>query len=133
MVRASEHAAQFNRALAQLSERLAARGIVVSRLDAEWSSFGSWEVQVQPASEVDRYHEAAALDPGHTIPPDVLRCVWDGRDHYLLIEISPRRPLSAPNEWRQEHTKGFDTSEEAVQYLEDYLERRFQHDPAQKA
>lgn len=59
MTRASDDAAKFNGTLAQLSERLAANDIVVSRLHADWSSFGSWELQVQRGSEADRYHEAA--------------------------------------------------------------------------
>jgi len=130
---ASDDAAKFNQTLAQLSESLAACDIVVSRLHADWSSFGSWELHVQGGSEADRYHEAARLDPGHAIPPDVIRCFWDGRDHYLMIETSPSRPLSAPNEWRKEHAKGFDTSDEAVHYLQDYLKRRFQHDSPEKA
>jgi hypothetical protein len=122
--RASENAATFNRTLAQLSERLAARDIVVSTLHSDWSCFGSWELQVQRGSAADRYHEVARLDPGHAIPPDVVRCIWDGREHYLMIETSPTRPLSAPNEWKEEYAKGFDTSDEAVQYLQGYLERR---------
>ena len=125
MTRASEDAAKFNRILLQLSDRLAARDIVVSKLHADWADFGCWELEVERGSEVDKYHEAARIDPGNTIPPDAVRCFWDGRDHYLLIQVSPTRPLSAPNEWRQEHAKGFDTSEEAVRYLEQYLERRF--------
>jgi len=125
VVHASESAAKFNRTLAQLSETLAAHDIVVSRLHADWSSFGSWELHVQPGFEADRYHKAAQVDPRHTIPPNVLRCSWDGRDRYLMIESSPTRPLSAPNGWREEHAKGFDTSDEAVQYLQDYLKRYF--------
>src|SRR5882724_10973564 len=118
-MRASEDAASFNRTLAQLGERLAACDIVVSTLHADWSDFGCWELQVQRGSDTERYHEAARLDSGHAIPPDVVRCFWDGRDHYLMIETSPTRPVSAPNEWRKEHAKGFDTSDEAVQYLQD--------------
>jgi hypothetical protein len=133
MTRASDEAAKFNRTLAQLSESLAAGDIVVSKLHADWSSFGSWELQVQRGFEADRYREAARLDPGHAIPPDVFRCFWDGRDHYLMIETSPCRPLSAPNEWREEHAKGFDTSDEAVRYLQDYLKQRFEHDSPKKA
>src|SRR6476469_11268648 len=133
MTHASDDAAKFNRTLAQLGESLAGCGIVVSRLHADWSSFGSWELQVQRGSEADQYHEAARLDPGHAIPPDVLRCFWDGRERYLMIETSPCRPLSAPNEWREEHAKGFDTSDKAVQYLQDYLKRRFQHESPAKA
>jgi hypothetical protein len=119
--------------LAELGDRLSAHDIVVSRLLCDWGSFGSWELQVERGSEADRYRDAARLDPGHTVPPDMLRCTWDGRDHYLMIEVSPRRPLSAANEWRREHAKGFDTSDEAVQYLETYLQQRFQHDPHTKA
>jgi hypothetical protein len=133
MTRASEDAATFNRTLAQLSESLAACDIVVSRLHADWSSFGSWELQVQRGSEADGYHETTRLDPGHAIPPDTVRCFWDGRDRYLMIETSPSRPLSAPNQWRKEHAKGFGTSDEAMQYLEGYLKRRFQHDSREEA
>ena len=110
MTRASDDAAKFNRTLAQLSESVAAVTLSSPDCTPTWSSFGSWECAVQRGSEADRYHEAARLDPGHAIRPDVIRCSWDGRDHYLMIETSPCRPLSAPNEWRKEHAKGFDTS-----------------------
>ena len=102
-------------------------------MHADWSSFGSWWEFSCPAGFPGRSaNEAALLDPGHAIPPDVIRCFWDGRDHHLMIETSPSRPLSAPNEWRKEHAKGFDTSDEAVHYLQDYLKRRFQHDSPEK-
>ena len=129
MESASEDAAKFNRTVAQLSESLAAHDIVVSRLHADWSSFGSWELHVQRGSEAERYHEGIrGADPMGAIGPEVLRCFWDGRDRYLMIEASPTRALSAPNEWREEHAKGFESSEEAVQYVEEYLQRRFQDD-----
>jgi hypothetical protein len=123
--RVSENAANFNRTLAQVAERLAARDIVVSTLHADWSSFGCWELEIQRGSDAGRYHEAARLDPGNAIPPDVIRCVWDGREGYLMIEASPTRPLSAPNQWQKEHAQAFDSSEEAVQFVENYLQRRF--------
>ena len=127
MQRASEDSARFNRVLAQLSERLAAHDIVVGRLHADWSSFGSWELQVQRGAQAERYRQGLhGPDPARAVGPEVFRCFWDGRDRYLMIETSPTRPLTAPNEWLEEHTKAFDTSEEAVQYLAEYLERRLQ-------
>lgn len=125
MQRTSEDAARFNRSLSNFAERLAGWDIVVSRLHADWSSFGSWEFWLQRGSAADHYGDAIASDPGHAIPPDVLRCLWDGRDGFLMIETSPCEPLSAPNEWSEEHAKGFDTSEEALKYVEGYLKRRF--------
>lgn len=134
MHRASEHAAEFNQTLAQLAERLATHDIVVSRLHADWSSFGSWELHVERGSEADRYVEGiGGPDPMRAIGPEVLRCFWDGRDHYLMIETSPTRTLSAPNEWRKEHAQGFDSSEEAVHFLGDYLRRRFHDGSRSKA
>jgi len=124
--RVSEDAAKFNRTLAQLSDQLAARDIVVSMLHADWSGFGSWELHVQRGAEAERYRDGIrGSDPMRAIGPEVIRFFWDGRDRYLMVEASPRRPLSAPNEWQQEHAQGFDTSEEAVQYVLDYLKRRF--------
>ena len=129
MERISQAAAKFNRRLAQVSERLAARDIVVSKLHADWSDFGCWELQVEGGSEAERYSEGIrGPDPMRTSGPEVLRFFWDGQDRYLKIEASPTRPLSAPNEWEQEHAQAFDTSDEALQYVEGYLKQRFQYD-----
>ena len=134
MHRVSDDAARFNRMLAQLSERLAARDIVVSTLHADWSDFGCWELQVERGSEAERYSDGIrGPDPMRAIGPEVLRFFWDGQDRYLKIEASPTRPLSAPNEWEQQHAQAFDTSEEAVQYIEEYLKQRFQHDSPKQA
>ncbi len=122
----SQAAARFNRTLAQLSERLAARDIVASKLHADSSDFGCWELQVELGSEAERYSEGVrSPDPMRAIGPEVLRFFWDGQDRYLKVEVSPIRPLSAPHEWEQEHAQAFDTYKEAAQYVEEHLKRRY--------
>jgi hypothetical protein len=134
MQRASEDAGSFNRKLARLSDELAAHDIVVSRLHADWASFGCWELQVQRGSEAERYLEGMrGPDPMRAIGPQVLRCFWDGLERHLRIEASPTRAGTAPNEWRQEHAKAFNTSDEAMQYLAEYLERRLPRESSNKA
>jgi hypothetical protein len=122
--RVSEDAAIFNRKLAQLSERLAAKDIVVSRLHADWPQFR--ELHVERGHETQRYNDECRLDPMHAIGPEVLRFFWDGLEGLLTVQASPTRPLSAPNEWKFECGKSFDRSgNEALQFVEQLLTKRF--------
>jgi hypothetical protein len=133
MQRLVDDAAEFNRKLAQLAERLSAADIVVSRLHADWASFGCWHIEVQRANEAERYQAGIrGADPMRAIGPTVLRCIWDGRDRYLMVHSSPTRALSAPNEWVQEDARAWETSDEALQYVEQYV-RRFCSDDPDKA
>src|SRR5688572_31744087 len=107
MERQSQHAAKFIRELSELTERLATRDIVVGSLHAEYSSFGSWQLITR------KHHEA-------------VRFFWDGRDGYITVESSPIRDSSAPNEWKQETAKGFDSvpGDDPLRFVEDYLTTR---------
>jgi hypothetical protein len=126
MQRVSQSAAEFNRKLAQVAERLSASDIVVAHLHADWGSFGCWHVEVQRGDAAERYRQGIrGADPMQAVGPDVLRCIWDGRDRYLMIHSSPTRALCAPNAWRQEDARGFETSDEALHYVEDYVRRWF--------
>jgi hypothetical protein len=121
----SQSAAEFNRKLAQLSERLSASDVVVSRLHADWASFDCWQIEVQRGEEAERYHHGIrGAGPMQAVGPQVFRCLWDGRDRYLMIHSSPTRALSAPNEWAKEDARRFDTADEALQYVEEYIHRR---------
>ena len=108
MERTSQNAARFIRELSELSERLAARDIVVSSLRALYSQFGSWEI-------IATKHEEA------------VRFFWDGRDGYITVEGSPIRGHSAPNEWKQETARGFDkpSGGDPIRFVEEYLTTRF--------
>ena len=88
MERPSQRAARFIKELSDVSERLAARDIVVGSLHAEYLSFGCWQLIAQKHQEAVRFF-------------------WDGRDGYITVESSPIRDSSAPNEWREETVKGF--------------------------
>ena len=60
------------------------------------------------------------------VGPEVLRFGWDGCDGLLTVAASPTRVLSAPNEWKFECGKSFDLpGGEALQFVEEYLEKRF--------
>jgi hypothetical protein len=124
MQRTSQKAAEFNRKLAQVAERLSASDIVVAHLHADWASFGCWHLEVQRGVEAERYRQGVqGADPMRAVGPTVLRCLWDGRDRYLMIHSSPTQALSAPNEWTKEDARRFDTSDEALQYVEEYVQR----------
>jgi hypothetical protein len=130
MERSSQNAAAFVRRLAELTDRLAAKDIVVSSLHADWSGFGSWELQAQQGAQAERYRTGLlSSDPSRAVGPEVLRVFWDGRDGILTVETSPTRFCSAPNEWKEECAKGFGCeSGDVLQFVEDYLTRRFTHD-----
>jgi len=127
MERPSQNAANFVRQLAELTYRLAAKDIVVSSLDADWSGFGSWELQTQKGADAVRYAEGLrSSDPLKAIGPEVVRFFWDGRDKFLSIDASSTRFCSAPNEWKNECNKGFDEAEdELLRFVENYLTKRF--------
>jgi hypothetical protein len=127
MERLSRSAANFIGCLADLTRRLAGKDIVVSFLRADWSGFGSWELQAQRGEQVERYTQAIrGSSPLQAAGPEVVRFYWDGRDKLLLVDASPTRFCSAPNEWKQECSKGFDkTGDDLLAFVEDYLTKRF--------
>ena len=125
MHRVSEDAALFNRKLAQMSDRLAAKDVVVSRLHADWPHW--WELHVERGHETQQYNDQLrGPDPMHAAGPEVLRFFWDGLEGLMTVEASPTRPLSAPYEWKFECGKSFDRSgDEALEFVEEYLTKRF--------
>jgi hypothetical protein len=127
MERLSQSAADFIHRLADLTNRLASKDIVVCSLRADWSTFGSWELQAQRGEEAERYAQALrGASPLQAVGPEVVRFYWDGRDKYLSVEASPTRFCSSPNEWKKECSKGFDkTGDDLLAFVEDYLAKRF--------
>lgn len=123
----SQSAAVFIRQLAELTYRLAAKDVVVSSLHADWSHFGCWQLEAQKGADAVRYAEGLpSSDPLRAAGPEVVRIFWDGRDGVLLVEASPTRSCSAPNEWKKVCSRGFDnTGEDLLRFVEDYLTKRF--------
>lgn len=128
MERMSKTAAQYLHQIIGLTDRLAAKDIVVVQLMVHGAGY-EWELLVEKGEEAEEY--ARTLREGHTPyeklrGPDVLRFFWDGRDHILTVQSSPVRGVSAPNEWKFECGKPFgDTSDDLFAFVEDYLTRRF--------
>src|SRR5882724_1434377 len=129
MERLSENAATFVRQLAQLADRLAAKDMVVRVLHADWSHFGCWELQVEKGGDAEQYAQTIrdGRKPYEALKgPEVLRVFWDGKDHVLLVDASPVRGFSAPNEWKKECEKGFDKADDdLLRFVENYLTKRF--------
>jgi hypothetical protein len=127
MERPSQDAANFVRKLAELTYRLAARDIVVSFLHADWSTFGCWQLKAESGVQAARYAEGLrSSNPSQAVGPEVVRVWWDGRDKYLVVDASPTRFCSAPNEWKNECNRGFDESgDDLLRFVEDYLTKRF--------
>jgi hypothetical protein len=50
-----KNAANFVRQLAEMTYRLATKDIVVASLHADWSNFGSWELQLQKGKDAVQY------------------------------------------------------------------------------
>lgn len=118
--------AAFIRKLAEMAYRMAAKEIVVSSLHAEWSSFGSWELQAQRGTEAARYAKAILkMDSTNPPGPEVIRVLWDGREGVLTVQTSPTRFLCAPVDWKEECSKGFERLDDQVfQCVEDYLSEK---------
>lgn len=89
----------FNRALFELADRLGHQDVVVARVHADWASFGSWSLEVTAAGTTGRYAEALKAGRYDTHGPDVLRCVWDGRDRLLFLSVGITPPLSGATGW----------------------------------
>jgi hypothetical protein len=123
MTRSVESAAEFVRQLAALAERLAALDLVVAQLHCEWSSFGSWRLDVQKGDAADRYAEALRNEQWDTRGPDVVSFAWDGRERLLTVETSPTPPLSAPNRWQRQMHQVFDSRQHAFTFVQEYLAR----------
>ena len=81
MGKSAEPSAVFVQELAGLCEEVAKQGFTIDELKALWGLFGSWSIIVIKG------HQA-------------IRFWWDGRDKYMTVEGSPKRNLSAPNEWK---------------------------------
>ncbi len=127
MQRSSQSAADFVRRLAELTYRLAAKDIVVVSLHAEWSTFGCWQLLAEKGADAERYSEGLlSPNPLAAVGPEVLRVFWDGREGILTVQASPTRFCSAPNEWREEYSKGFkEAGDDLLRCVEDYVIKRF--------
>ena len=126
MERPSKSAADFVRQLAELAYRLAAKDIVVASLHADWSGFGCWELLVQNGADTARYAQGLRnSSPSEAVGPEVVRVFWDGREGILSVQASPTRFCNAPNEWKDEYSKGFKKAEDdLLRFVEDYLTKR---------
>lgn len=116
-------ALQFIQRLAQFSESLAEKNIVVSHLHCDWGSFGSWVITCARGADQDAYSDALERREYQTWGPQVVRFWWDGRERSLMIEESPTPPLSAPNRWERRADKDLTDGEAAMIFIESYLER----------
>jgi hypothetical protein len=105
-------AAEYNRELVGLSERLAARNIVVTRLVCDWGTFGCWELHA----------EDGAVDENW--PREVVKVFWDGMGYRLTAEVSPRTPGSSANHWTSELDQKIGRDGDEIGAAEEYLIKR---------
>jgi hypothetical protein len=120
------NAAEFIEQLASVARRLAAKGIVVSKLDCDWGWFRSWQLITQQGAATERYYEELrGAFPLEAKGPDVLNCWWWGdRDRVLVIDESPTIGLSCPNQWTRLLKNEFDSCESALTFVEAFLTDR---------
>src|SRR3954471_14433941 len=82
----AEHAAAFARDLTDFVNRIAAKKIVVTSFDADWSCFGSWSVTAQTEKAVKLLFSGTRYTkPYNQIGQEVFRISWDGRDRIVTI------------------------------------------------
>ena len=99
--------ADFVSKFSDLSRRLADIDVCTHTADLHWGSFGSWTLLFTKRQEAIRFY-------------------YDGRDSYILVEASPMREWSSPNEWKELATKGIDhEKDDAIAYVEDFVRTRF--------
>lgn len=120
MTRSSTLALRFIDSLANRAQRLAAKDVVVARLYCDWQGFGSWDLEVQRGSTADTYADALLRRNYDVAGPDVLRFVWDGKEHLLTVSSAPTEPLTSPGPWKRVLDQSFQDSEQAAAFAEDY-------------
>ena len=121
MTPSAQSANRFIQRLSALAGRLADREIVVSSLHCDWSSFGSWVLQVQRGRAADVYGEALLANRWDTPGPEVLRVSWDGRERLLTIENAPTPPLSSPGPWTRLMDRAFDDAKDAIRFVDEHV------------
>ena len=94
----AQSAAAFVHKLTGLADRVAALGYAVTRLDCQWMTFGSWRLEIQDGSALDRL-APLPYSPGRP-GPDAIEVVWDGREGSLFIRSSPTKQSTALNQWK---------------------------------
>ena len=117
----AEHARGFIRALAELSDRLGAQGVVVSSLWADWGCFGSWVLKASRGTEEASRDKALRRRHFDARGPEVWRVTWDGRERLLRIESSPSGAIEGPDRFTSQLERTFDSLAESMAFAEDYL------------
>jgi hypothetical protein len=117
----SRSAGDFVQQLAALAERLAKRNIVVNCLCCDWASFGNWTIEVSRGADCETYDKALLNHEFIAAAPNVLRCMWDGKDGCLYFETAPTEPLSNPGPWENVNVKEFKSRDAALNFAEEYI------------
>src|SRR5215470_1128264 len=122
----TESAREFVRSLTALTEKLAHHDIVVRRLNCDWSSFGSWIVEVASGAGEDKRGEAILAGAYDEPGPDVFRVTWDGRDRRLSMDSTATEAVTMLNKWRALDDENCDSHEAALVLAEEWLRERLQ-------
>ena len=120
-------AGAFVNRLAALAGRLAGRNMVINKLECYWGSFGSWRLEVQEGTAADQYGNTLlkAKNKFEVIEPEVVRFAWDGRETTLTVDVAPPRKFTHPPEWKKDVERKFAGHEPAIEFLEDFLRKRW--------
>ena len=122
---ASRAAAGFNASLAALADALAGDNLVVTRLHADWGSFGGFELWVESGAERDAYEPTVLKGSRYPVPaPRVLRFVWDGRDACLSVASARPERGDVPSHWQREPQRPADTLAEALDLVQTIARER---------
>jgi hypothetical protein len=98
----SKSSADFVTAFAELAMRLVEIEVVVSDLRLYHNMFTSWELAAIKGDEA-------------------VKIFFDGRDSFVIAEISPVRKHSVPNEWKRVDAKGISKGyPESIAYAEEF-------------
>ena len=99
--------ADFLMSFAKLSKKLAEKGISIYQLELYYGVFGSWKMIA-------------------TKDKEAMRLSFDGKEHYLVAEVSSMQTYSAPRNWKPTQTKiAVKNSLESIEYAEKLLVEKF--------
>jgi hypothetical protein len=115
-----ERAIRWVRDLAALAERLAARGVFVSRLDVDYSS-ALWQVEVHNGAAEDSRTTALSSS---SYQVERFRLFWSSHDQELILSTASVGVLSSVDNWARQLVEVCESFDESLARTEQLISER---------